>query len=206
MTGVMGLSSKEQVKVEGDYPVSFNIDKPNSTPVFSPASECASSRKKSGVPRAWSPRSRAGASLPMLHRLVEALDRDLAFFFGADLNSPGIIQRAAPGRCHAPRPHRRNRPPPPRYCRARAMLIRGSLLAAAPAIHIKPDAAAASNLRDACSIGVRAFSVPIESERGSISLFGRIFATQTGVHFAGKCSRSVGVFTKVGPDHYVIDT
>jgi hypothetical protein len=34
----------------------------------------------------------------------------------------------------------------------------------------------------------RAFSVPIESERGSISLFGRIFATQTGAHFAGKCS------------------
>jgi transcriptional regulator with XRE-family HTH domain len=33
-------------------------------------------------------------SLPMLNRLVEALDRDLASFFGADLNSPGIIQRA----------------------------------------------------------------------------------------------------------------
>jgi peptide/nickel transport system ATP-binding protein len=46
-----------------------------------------------------------------------------------------------------------------------------SLLAAAPAIHIKADAAAASNLRDACSIGLR----------------------------------SVGVFTKVGPEHYVID-
>jgi len=36
--------------------------------------------------------------------------------------------------------------------------------------------------------GIRAFSVPIESERGSISLFGRIFTTQTGAHFAGKCS------------------
>ena len=33
-------------------------------------------------------------SLPMLKRLVEGLDRDLASFFGADLNSPGIIQRA----------------------------------------------------------------------------------------------------------------
>jgi transcriptional regulator with XRE-family HTH domain len=33
-------------------------------------------------------------SLPMLQRLVQALDRDLASFFGADLNSPGIIQRA----------------------------------------------------------------------------------------------------------------
>jgi hypothetical protein len=30
--------------------------------------------------------------------------------------------------------------------------------------------------------GARAFSVPIASERGSISLFGRIFATQTGAH------------------------
>ena len=34
----------------------------------------------------------------------------------------------------------------------------------------------------------RAFSVPIDSERGSKSLLGRIFATQTGIHFAGKCS------------------
>jgi transcriptional regulator with XRE-family HTH domain len=33
-------------------------------------------------------------SVPMLQRLVEALGRDLASFFGADLNSPGIIQRA----------------------------------------------------------------------------------------------------------------
>jgi transcriptional regulator with XRE-family HTH domain len=33
-------------------------------------------------------------SLPMLHRLVDALGRDLSSFFGADLNSPGIIQRA----------------------------------------------------------------------------------------------------------------
>ena len=30
----------------------------------------------------------------------------------------------------------------------------------------------------------RAFSVPIESERGSRSLFRRIFFTRTGVHFA----------------------
>jgi peptide/nickel transport system substrate-binding protein len=29
MTGVMGLASKDQVKVEGDHTVSFNIDKPN---------------------------------------------------------------------------------------------------------------------------------------------------------------------------------
>jgi peptide/nickel transport system substrate-binding protein len=29
MTGVMGLTSKDQVKIEGDYTVSFNIDKPN---------------------------------------------------------------------------------------------------------------------------------------------------------------------------------
>jgi len=35
----------------------------------------------------------------------------------------------------------------------------------------------------------RAFSAPIESERGSSSLSGRIFATQTGVQFAGKCSK-----------------
>jgi transcriptional regulator with XRE-family HTH domain len=33
-------------------------------------------------------------SLPMLQRLVEALDRDLASFFGSDPNSPGMIQRA----------------------------------------------------------------------------------------------------------------
>ncbi|MDB5816354.1 MAG: putative HTH-type transcriptional regulator [Rhodocyclales bacterium] len=33
-------------------------------------------------------------SLPMLQRLVDALDRDLASFFGSDPNSPGIIQRA----------------------------------------------------------------------------------------------------------------
>ncbi|MCW1838852.1 cupin domain-containing protein [Prosthecomicrobium hirschii] len=33
-------------------------------------------------------------SVPMLQRLVEALDRDLASFFGADISSPGIIQRA----------------------------------------------------------------------------------------------------------------
>ena len=29
MTGVMGLASKDQVKVEGDHTVSFNLDKPN---------------------------------------------------------------------------------------------------------------------------------------------------------------------------------
>ncbi len=33
-------------------------------------------------------------SLPMLNRLVEAMGRDLGSFFGADPNSPGIIQRA----------------------------------------------------------------------------------------------------------------
>ena len=33
-------------------------------------------------------------SLPMLQRLVEALDRDLSSFFGSDPNTPGIIQRA----------------------------------------------------------------------------------------------------------------
>jgi transcriptional regulator with XRE-family HTH domain len=33
-------------------------------------------------------------SLPMLQRLVEALDRDLASFFGSDPNSPGMILRA----------------------------------------------------------------------------------------------------------------
>ena len=33
-------------------------------------------------------------SLPMLQRLVEALDRDLTSFFGADPNAPGIVQRA----------------------------------------------------------------------------------------------------------------
>ena len=36
----------------------------------------------------------------------------------------------------------------------------------------------------------RPFSVPIESERGSSSLFGRVFATQTGDQFAGRCPRS----------------
>ena len=45
----------------------------------------------------------------------------------------------------------------------------------------------AHNLCAPC-LSPRAFSVPIESERSSISLFGRIFATQTGVHFTGKCS------------------
>ena len=33
-------------------------------------------------------------SLPMLQRLIEALNRDFSSFFGADLNSPGLIQRA----------------------------------------------------------------------------------------------------------------
>ncbi len=33
-------------------------------------------------------------SLPMLQRLVEALDRDLTSFFGADPNAPGVVQRA----------------------------------------------------------------------------------------------------------------
>lgn len=33
-------------------------------------------------------------SIPMLQRIVEALGRDLSSFFGADLDAPGIIQRA----------------------------------------------------------------------------------------------------------------
>lgn len=33
-------------------------------------------------------------SVPMLQRLVEAVGKDLSSFFGTDLNSPGIIQRA----------------------------------------------------------------------------------------------------------------
>lgn len=33
-------------------------------------------------------------SLPMLQRLVSALDRDLSSFFGSDLDSPGIVLRA----------------------------------------------------------------------------------------------------------------
>src|SRR5215831_17727638 len=33
-------------------------------------------------------------SLPMLQRLVAALDRDMASFFGSDLSSPGLILRA----------------------------------------------------------------------------------------------------------------
>ena len=33
-------------------------------------------------------------SLPMLQRLVEALDRDMTSFFGSDPHSPGIVQRA----------------------------------------------------------------------------------------------------------------
>lgn len=33
-------------------------------------------------------------SLPMLQRIVEALGRDLSSFFGANLDSPGIVQRA----------------------------------------------------------------------------------------------------------------
>jgi len=33
-------------------------------------------------------------SLPMLQRLVGALDRDLSSFFGSDLDSPGIVLRA----------------------------------------------------------------------------------------------------------------
>jgi len=37
----------------------------------------------------------------------------------------------------------------------------------------------------------RAFSVPIASERRSSSLFCRVFSTQTGIHFAGKCSRAL---------------
>jgi transcriptional regulator with XRE-family HTH domain len=32
-------------------------------------------------------------SLTMLQRLVEALNRDLSSFFGADINSPGIVQK-----------------------------------------------------------------------------------------------------------------
>jgi signal transduction histidine kinase len=38
-----------------------------------------------------------------------------------------------------------------------------------------------------------AFPVLIASERGSRSLFGRIFATQSGIHFAGKCSSGVAI-------------
>jgi uncharacterized protein YecT (DUF1311 family) len=37
----------------------------------------------------------------------------------------------------------------------------------------------------------RAFSDPIASDRRSKSLFCRIFATQSGVHFAGKCSNGL---------------
>jgi len=33
-------------------------------------------------------------SLPMLQRLIEALNRDFSSFFGADLNSPGLVQKA----------------------------------------------------------------------------------------------------------------
>src|SRR5689334_22696492 len=33
-------------------------------------------------------------SLQMLQRLVAALDRDMASFFGSDLNSPGLVLRA----------------------------------------------------------------------------------------------------------------
>jgi transcriptional regulator with XRE-family HTH domain len=33
-------------------------------------------------------------SLPMLQRLIEALNRDFSSFFGADLDSPGLIQKA----------------------------------------------------------------------------------------------------------------
>ena len=33
-------------------------------------------------------------SLDMLRRLVEALNRDLSSFFGADINAPGLIQKA----------------------------------------------------------------------------------------------------------------
>jgi transcriptional regulator with XRE-family HTH domain len=33
-------------------------------------------------------------SLDMLRRLVEALNRDLSSFFGADINSPGLVQKA----------------------------------------------------------------------------------------------------------------
>ena len=39
-------------------------------------------------------RGRVVPSLPMLQRLVEALERDLSSFFGSDPNSPGIVQRA----------------------------------------------------------------------------------------------------------------
>ncbi len=34
-------------------------------------------------------------SLEMLQRLVEALNRDLSSFFGADINSPGLVQKAS---------------------------------------------------------------------------------------------------------------
>jgi transcriptional regulator with XRE-family HTH domain len=38
--------------------------------------------------------ARVVPSLPMLKRLVEALDRDLTSFFGSDPSAPGIVQRA----------------------------------------------------------------------------------------------------------------
>ena len=38
--------------------------------------------------------ARVVPSLPMLKRLVEALDRDLTSFFGSDPHAPGIVQRA----------------------------------------------------------------------------------------------------------------
>ncbi|ATN37761.1 hypothetical protein ACO34A_28785 (plasmid) [Rhizobium sp. ACO-34A] len=34
-------------------------------------------------------------SLEMLQRLVEALNRDLSSFFGTDINSPGLVQKAS---------------------------------------------------------------------------------------------------------------
>ncbi len=41
--------------------------------------------------------ARVVPSLPMLKRLVEALDRDLTSFFGSDPHAPGIVQRAGSG-------------------------------------------------------------------------------------------------------------
>ena len=43
-------------------------------------------------------------SLPMLQRLVAALDRDMSSFFGSDLNSPALSCAPATGQCCTPTP------------------------------------------------------------------------------------------------------
>ncbi len=48
----------------------------------------------------------------------------------------------------------------------------------------------------------RATSAPIKSERGSNSLFSRIFSTQTGVHFAGKCSSLIHALKRDPAERY----